>query len=1190
MTRATRTILFTDVVGSTELRTTKGDDAGDDAIATHDRAARESVESHGGTIVKGTGDGCLAVFPSARAAVLAAVDIQSAMSRLPAGAPQVRIGINAGEVRDVGDDVLGEAVNAAARIAALAGNGEILVSRVVRDLLGTIQGLALSNQGEVELKGFPTPWELFRVNATAAAEARLEIRLLGEVAMTVDGEHVPAFAAPRLQQLLARLVLSAGTQQSRARLAFELWPDSDEQQARTNLRKLLHELRASLPDADRFLDADSHSVRWRPGSGAAVDVVTFLDALRDGDLETAAAAYGGDLLPGCYDDWLLDERERLRASALDALGRLATDAVERGDNDTTIRCARRVVRLDPLNEPSYRLLMQALARRGERAEALRAYHRCVEALRRDLGVDPEATTQEVYEAVRRGPLATEALPVSAPVTDLVGRDDEFAVASGVWARAVSGQASVLLVTGEAGIGKSRLVEEVARRAAAQGHGVARTRAYEAAGRFAWGPAVELLRSETVRPTLARLESVWLAELARLLPELRDERPDLPEPPILHDEAHRQRLFEAVARGLLAPGRPLLLVVDDVQWCDPETLELLGFLIRRAPTAPVLVAATARSEELANTTLATFLSELLRDGSLHELALPRLDPAATGELAVRLGGGELDDDVIARLWQETEGNALFIVEALRSGLSGEGTTTPTVQAMIRSRLDHLSSDARHLVEIAGTLGRAFTVEELGAATGRDEDELVDALDELWRRQIIREQETGYDFSHDKLREVAHAEISPARRRRLHRAVAEGLAALHGTEPGPVSARLAAHYEAAGLVEQAVEAYRAVAARAVELFSLDEAIAALRHALRLLERLPAGAARDGREVAIRVALGAPTAAREGYNAPAARELYERAFALCRRLGGRVDPAVLRGLGLAELVAGRFDRSTSFGEALLEEGGDVIAVTEGHYLIGVSAFWTGDLGRSEEHLRAALAAYRAEHASEHMTRFAQDPKAVCLVRLAWTMLWRGDREDALALVADAKRHTLALEHPSSLAYVFLYSALIGVDVGDVDSAAADIEFCEGLWDRQALQYFMDLSRLLAAWVAHERGEPDAHVVMEEVLATWRREAQYIHLTYGLSLVARIRLERREFEPAREALREAFDRTAACNLRYVEPELLRLQGELQHLEGDAAAAEESLRRSLALAEEQGALWLRDRALESLKSLSSEGRETAKR
>jgi len=277
--RETRTVLFTDLEGSTSLRTSRGDDVADAVVHAHNEVVHAAVARHGGTTVKGTGDGCLVVFGSARAAVAAAIEIQRRMVSDGASAdpsPKVRIGINAGEVRTVGGDVLGEAVNAAARIAAHASGGEILASRVVHDLVGTAD-VGFAGRGDHELKGFPDPWALYAVEWSD--RSGLEIRLLGEVVVRVDGEPVEEFATPRLQRLLAHLTLQPGVALSRSRLAFELWPDSTEGQARTNLRKLLHDLRHALPEADRCVDADGQDLRWRRDAPADVDLIT--DVIRE---------------------------------------------------------------------------------------------------------------------------------------------------------------------------------------------------------------------------------------------------------------------------------------------------------------------------------------------------------------------------------------------------------------------------------------------------------------------------------------------------------------------------------------------------------------------------------------------------------------------------------------------------------------------------------------------------------------------------------------------------------------------------------------------------------------------------------------------------------------------------------------------------------------------------------------------
>jgi DNA-binding SARP family transcriptional activator/tetratricopeptide (TPR) repeat protein len=1016
----------------------------------------------------------------------------------------------------------------------------------------------------------------------------LEIRLLGEVVVRIDGEPIEAFAAPRLQRLVAHLALEPGVALSRSRLAFELWPDSTEGQARTNLRKLLHDLRHALPNADRCVDADGPDLRWRPDAPADVDVIAFTDAVARQDFAAADDAYGGDLLPGCYDDWTLSERDRLRSAAIDSVRQLAADAANRGDDAAVLGHAQRLLRLDPLCEPAYRLSMEALTHRGDRSEALRVYHRCVELLERELGVEPDAATRGLYEELRAGRGAAAPAPVRSPApratagtAPLVGRHLERDQTREAWRAASAGRAHLLLVTGEPGIGKSRLVDELAREVAAQGYAVGRTRAYEAGGRLPWGPAIDWLRSDALRPSVGRLDRVWRVELARLLPELRGSQPEVLGPSGGVEDRRRQ-LFDAVAELVRIHGSPLLLAVDDLQWCDADTLELIGFLVQQMREAPLLIAATVRSEELdADHRLTVLTSGLQRDRALTEVALSPLDSDATAELAARITGHALDNDAGEQFWRETEGNPLFVVEAARAGLA-EGAAsislTPTVQAVISARLAGLSPEARRLVEVAATIGRGFTVEVLTAATDIEEDALADTLDDLWRRQIIREQGAGYDFTHDKLREVAHASISPARRRRLHRVVGEVLTTLHADNLAPVSADLAAHYEQAGLVAEAVSAYRAAAARSMEVVSLDDAIASMRRALLLLEQIPAGRDRDETELELRIALGVPLVAREGYGSIASQEAYGRSPALCRRLGRPVDPPILRGLGLAAVVNCRFDRSRQLGRELVEQGAkDPVAAVEGHYLIGVSEFWRGELAESRRHLEAALAAYRPDHTAEHLGRYAQDPKAVCLVRLGLTLLWEGDSQRAVACVDDALAVTEALDHPPTSGYVLEYAAIVAAETDDREALARRLDTADALFARHELGFMMWIQRLLRGWQDVLEGRPDALERLADAVDQWRGIDQTLHLTHGLMLLAGAAAATGEVEVGRAAVREGIAWGTEHDQRYAEAALWRIDGELLAAAGDPAEAEAAFQRACSVADAQGARWLRQRAEQSL-------------
>jgi DNA-binding SARP family transcriptional activator/tetratricopeptide (TPR) repeat protein len=1015
----------------------------------------------------------------------------------------------------------------------------------------------------------------------------LEVRLLGAVEIILDGRRLRAFNSLRLQRSLALIAIRRDLQH-RSRLAFELWPDSDERQARTNLRKLLHDLRHSLPDIAEFVEIDNEIVRWIPTGPSEVDVLRFRDAMAVGDLELVARVYSGDLLPACYDEWVLDERARLRAEAYGAFVRLTEEAAGRDDHKATIKHAQRVIDLEPTDEAAVRIQMEAHRALGDRAAALRSYHRYTEVLERDLGLAPGEGIGAMYQQLRAGTINRDEVRGEnlAPVAEspFVGRDLELSQLNEAWNTAREGRAHLLLVTGEPGIGKSRLAMELGRSARAEGHAVASARAYEAAGRLPWGPVVDLLRSEALRSHIDTLDSVWRAELARLLPELL-EAPQPSGPSRSGDPAQRHRLFDAVNRAITVGDRPRLLIIDDLQWCDAETIELIGFVVRSGQTAPVLIVGTVRSEEIPeHHPLVALVDALGHDQAVATVPLDRLDEATTATLAARLGaGGTIDQKLATRLWSETEGNPLFVIEALRAGISPDGTQTvltPTMRAVLRARLGQLPDGARRLAEVAAVIGRPFSVGLMVSATGIGEHELVDHVDELWRRRIIRDQGATYDFSHDKLRAVALEMVSPARRRRLHRAVAEAIAVEFQDHIDAAGPQLAAHYDQAGMVGAAIDAYRTAGAGAVAVSALDEAVTMFRRALSLLADLPASADRDALELDVRIALGSPLVALEGYGSNSAHRLYERALSLCRKLRRPVDAPILRGLGLARLQGCRFDDCSELGEALLDdERQDPIARTEGRYLLGVSAFWRGDLAMARHYLDGAIEAYDVSHRDEHLALYAQDPKAVCLVRLAWIELWAGDPGRADETARSALEIAVDLDHPMTLAYVITYAAIIAAESEDLARLAELLSDAELLWKRLSERYLMVVLEALRGWLDVCEGSAGGIESIVRSVARSRIEGETLHLTYCLVLLARARGTTGELEQGRAATREGLSWSHSRNQRYLEAELWRVDGELAYRRGEAEAAASSLRNAVGLASAQGAGWLELRALHSLAS-----------
>ena len=710
----------------------------------------------------------------------------------------------------------------------------------------------------------------------------LHIHLFGDFLLVSGDATVMMVNIPRLQSLLAYLVLHRTAPQARFHLAFLLWPDSTEAQAHSNLRKLLHQLRQALPDADRFLYVDRHSLQWLPEHPDAcwtLDVLEFEQAIAQAEqakqardtkalrqaFEQALHLYRGDLLPSCYDEWILPERDRLRQLFLQAAEGLIALLEQEREYDAAIKAAQRLLHHDPLQEETYRQLMRFYALRGDRAAALRVYHTCATVLERELGAEPSEATRQVYESLLQ--LDTSSQPRAGSLSlrgagaPLVGRKQEWQHLQAAWRRAASGHPHMVVLSGEAGIGKTRLAEELVAWAGRQGMTTASAHCYAAEGRLAYAPVAAWFRVDAIQAGLSTLDDVWLTEVARLVPDLLTQRPDLPHPAPMTEGWQRQHFFVALARAMLGAGtsrssygQPLLLLLDDLQWCDNETLEWVHYLLRFEPGTHLHLIGTVRAEEaLPEHPLVSFLGTLQREGLVTEIALGPLNTDETTSLAEHVAGHKLNPALVSGLYHETEGNPLFVVEMVRAKtledqredqrvvkepppllIGAASTLPPTVQTVLAARLAQLSPLARELASVAAVIGRAFPFAVLAHASGESEEALVRGLDELWQRRIVRELGgEAYDFSHDKLREEAYAALSSVRKRFLHRRVAEALEEVYKDDLDAVSSQIAAHYEHAGLPERAIPYYRRAGEVAMGVYAGAEAITAFQQAAALLE---------------------------------------------------------------------------------------------------------------------------------------------------------------------------------------------------------------------------------------------------------------------------------------------------------------------------------------------------------------------
>jgi DNA-binding SARP family transcriptional activator/tetratricopeptide (TPR) repeat protein len=1041
--------------------------------------------------------------------------------------------------------------------------------------------------------GHPRSWD-------PGGQRVLMIRLLGDPDIRLAGERLGALDAPRVRSLLTYLLLYRGTPQPRGHVAFLLWPDSTEPQARTNLRQLLHHLRSALPDPDRFLHVDTWTIGWRGDAPYWLDVEAFESAVtraaraagpeqeRDA-LTEAASHYGGALLPQCYEEWILPERERLRETHVDVLERLTDLLEDERDYRVAIQHAQELLRCDPLHEATYRRLMRLHALAGERARALRVYHTCVTTLERELGVEPGQATREVYASLLRvRGEAAHHVHRAAPAAPLVGREPAWSECVRAFREAASQRPHALLVQGEAGIGKTRLVEEFELWCRRQGHAIARARAYPAEGHLAYAPVVEWLLSTPLRSFRRRIDEVWLAEISRLLPEVRSERPDLPQPVAAPAAEGRQRLFNALAQAVLSTAAPLVLVLEDVHWCDRETLEFLHYLVRSGDDTALLVFLTLRPEEIdVDHPASELVSSLQRLEVLTTVELGPLGRDEVGELSANLRGWPSSPAEAAALHEDTGGNPLFVVETLREEREPAATTPATrtvgdrpsrLRALIERRLGLLSPGARDIASLAGVIGREFTYEVLREASGRDDAELVEILDELWRRRVIREHgAAAYDFVHDRIREVAARLIGPARARAVHHRIVTALERLHAGDLDPVSAQLARHLEAAGERERALAAYRRAAAHAQRMSGIAQAADLLGRALALVDALPAGRDRDVVELELQTALGVALVALEGYGGAGALEVYRRAQQLCERLARPVEPPILRGLAIGAVVRAELDDAERFGQQLLVTAaahGDDLLRVEGSYVLGVTAFWRGAFSAARQHLEAAIERYDPAAARTHLRLYAQDPKVVCLARLSYNLWYLGDVQRACALRDDALALADQLDDPTSSVYALLFAARLADEVGETDEFRRFATATAAAAEEHQLGFFTPLGLMLTGWVEALAGHQGAGIAsIRQGLSRYEDSGQPLIVSYGLALLTRAHLAAGDPAAGQLAADDALERTERTGLRYLEADLLRLRGRCLAGRGDRDGALAAFDRALDVAREQGSPTLALRA-----------------
>jgi DNA-binding SARP family transcriptional activator/energy-coupling factor transporter ATP-binding protein EcfA2 len=822
--------------------------------------------------------------------------------------------------------------------------------------------------------------------------------------------------------MLALLVLQRGKPMTRESLAFTLFPDVDESAALGELRRYLYLINKAMPPraGEPWIVADADVVRWNESAGALVDVVEF-ERLSENAATQARAVelYAGDLLEDVYDDWVLAERERLRTRYLGVLGELLERYRAERAYPAAIACAKRILATDPWREDVLRALVAVRYESGDTGGALAEYEEFIKRLRDDLAIAPMPETV----AVRRSIVRNEAVPGSLDrppamaerspraaisILPFVGRQRELAALRAAWRRAAHGTGSFVLIAGEAGVGKTRLATELARIAQSEGGRVfaGTTSAPES---MPYQALVEALRSASplllARPPTAARRAV----LARLLPELRDaEAPDFSAS---GETAEREtaRVFDALAHAVrtLASPRPLLLILEDLQWAGPAGIDALGAIVRDAARVPVLIVATCRDEETPVDHPLRALERSLNDlPSVEELTIERLGADDVADLVARVEGLSGLGETLARdLYAHSEGNALFLNEAINGVLENAdvGGAVPggdSVARVVAARVDRLTEGARAVAEIAAVAGAGSSVALIRDVSNLPALTVARGLDELLDHRILREASArgsyDYVFTHHLLAAALYDRIDPSFRAQRHGRIARVLEAGYRESQGSTSREIALHYERAGDGERAGRWYVTAARQSAALYAYGDAIELAGRALGGdLSSADRRAALDVREEA-RGRRGDRHGQREdidalealaGDDARARFDVLARRVALARALGDSEDEgrliaeldAVAQGLGDDARAQALVERATHAGLrsrqvegleparaalALYERLGDLRGQLECLYLLVDFTTNVGDLPASREylaqmHARAASLGDRAVEA---------------------------------------------------------------------------------------------------------------------------------------------------------------------------------------------------------------------------------------
>ena len=832
---------------------------------------------------------------------------------------------------------------------------------------------------------------------------------------------------------------------------------------------------------------------------------------------------------------------------------------------------------------------------------------------------------ETYRVLRQGSSTSRFdHSAAANLTPLVGRESELKELRSLWDRTKRKEGQFVMLAGEAGIGKSRMVELLKEHIAAEPHHMIGCQSWLHFKNTALYPIAAGLRRvigltpELPAPDQLQKLEVFLSELGIALDEhvpLLASLLNIPLSgayiaPSLSPDLLKGKVLEAIITTLLrlAAQEPTLLLLEDVHWSDTSTLELLGLLQGRMQSARLMLLLSFRPD---------FTPPWPERTNLHRIALHRLTTSQTIAMAAfACQGRNLPPEVIDHLVRRTDGIPLFVEELARmvadaweqAAQSGEevnveafasSTIPETLSELLLARLDRLADNGKEVAQLGAVLGREFPYALIQRASTLEESTLRAGLMQLVEAGVIRHEGQGdeaqYVFKHALIQDAAYQSLVKSRRQEHHLRAAEVLPQ-HFPDTVAQHPELCAHHFAeAGRPDEATGYFEKAGQRAVQRYANADAVIHYSRALEQLTALPASAERDRRELRLQLALGAPLMATKGTAAPQVREAYARARELCQTVGDDelLFPA-MRGLTQFYMVAGEAEIAVELGQQLLAQAerlGDATMQMLAHRSLGNSIMLLGEFERGRDHNEKVLAMYDREKHRKLALLYGQDPGVWGGSFLGWCLWFLGFPDQAVKRAEEAVALAREIEHPLSIAASTSYLAIIHNYRGEYAIARRLTDQALEISTEHKLALWVTMSKIQRGWALVGSDDPTTGLeALKEGVAGWTKSGAKGGLTYFLSGLVWGLWQAGRLDEASRNLAEAEALVAQMHETYFEPELCRLRGEITLAQDpkSEAAAEESFRRGLSVAQSQRARAWELRLATSLGRLFSRQGRTA--